>query len=32
VNKNIINIFTFLYFLEREPITLSLRDIFLNII
>jgi len=32
VNKDIINIFTPLYFLKREAIILSLRDIFLNII
>jgi len=32
VNKNIINIFTPLYFLKREAITLSLKNIFLSII
>jgi len=32
MNKDIINIFTPLYFLKREAIILNLRDIFLNII
>jgi len=32
VNKDIINIFTPLYFLKREAIALSLKNIFLNII
>jgi len=32
VNKDIINIFTSLYFLKREAITLNLKNIFLNII
>jgi len=32
MNKDIINIFTPLYFLKREAITLNLKDIFLNII
>jgi len=32
VNKNIINIFTPLYFSKREAIILSLKDIFLSII
>jgi len=32
VNKDIINIFTLLYFLKREAIILNLKDIFLNII
>jgi len=32
VNKNIINIFTPLYFLKKEAIILNLKNIFLNII
>jgi len=32
VNKNIINIFTPLYFLKKKAITLNLKNIFLNII
>jgi len=32
MNKNIINIFTPLYFLKIKTIILNLRDIFLNII
>jgi len=32
VNKNIINIFTPLYFLKIKAIILNLEDIFLNII
>jgi len=32
VNKDIINIFTPLYFLKREAIILNLKDIFLSII
>jgi len=32
VNKDIINIFTLLYFLKIKAIILSLKDIFLNII
>jgi len=32
VNKDIINIFTSLYFSKREAITLNLKNIFLSII
>jgi len=32
VNKDIINIFTPLYFLKKEAIILNLKNIFLNII
>jgi len=32
MNKNIINIFTLLYFLKKEAIILNLKNIFLNII